>query len=177
MVVIGGRNSANTCKLAEICRQYVPTVHIENAAELEPAMFKDIGSVGVTAGASTPDWIIEEVVGGMSMFDEDLETTEVGLQEAPPEVLKRLLRRTRRKPCRKPAARRRDDAETPQEAKRLPRRKPRSRRKQVPMPQDEAETLPEPQEAAPQDEAEALPETGCRSRLRSRRCRNRDKRR
>ncbi len=82
MVVIGGRNSANTCKLAEICRLSVPTVHIENAAELEPAMFKGIGSAGVTAGASTPDWIIEEVVGVMSMFDEDQETTEVGLQEA-----------------------------------------------------------------------------------------------
>ena len=86
MVVIGGRNSANTCKLAEICRRRVPTVHIENAAELEPALFKGMGLVGVTAGASTPDWIIEEVIGGMSMFDEDLETAQVSPQEATPEV-------------------------------------------------------------------------------------------
>ena len=87
MVVIGGRNSANTCELAEICRRYVPTVHIENADELDPSLFKDMNSVGVTAGASTPDWIIEEVIGGMSMFDEDLETKQVSLQEATPEVL------------------------------------------------------------------------------------------
>ena len=87
MVVIGGRNSANTCELAEICRRYVLTVHIENADELDPSLFKDMNSVGVTAGASTPDWIIEEVIGGMSMFDEDLETKQVSLQEATPEVL------------------------------------------------------------------------------------------
>ena len=87
MVVIGGRNSANTCELAEICRRCVPTVHIENAAELDPSLLKGMNSVGVTAGASTPDWIIEEVIGGMSMFDEDLETQQVSPQEATPEVL------------------------------------------------------------------------------------------
>jgi (E)-4-hydroxy-3-methyl-but-2-enyl pyrophosphate reductase len=81
MVVIGGRNSANTCKLAEICRQYVPTLHVENAAEIEQSMFEGVSSVGVTAGASTPDWIIEEVIGGMSMFGEDPEATSVGPQE------------------------------------------------------------------------------------------------
>jgi ribosomal protein S1/(E)-4-hydroxy-3-methyl-but-2-enyl pyrophosphate reductase len=87
MVVIGGRSSANTCKLAEICGQCVTTVHIENAAELDPSLLKGINSVGVTAGASTPDWIIEEVIGGMSMFDEDREPTPVSPQEAIPEVL------------------------------------------------------------------------------------------
>ncbi len=78
MLVIGGRNSANTCKLAEICRSYVPTFHIENASELDTSMFQDIGTIGVTAGASTPDWIIEEVIGGMTMFEEEMETTPQG---------------------------------------------------------------------------------------------------
>lgn len=86
MVVIGGRNSANTCKLAEICRNHVATHHIESVAELEPALFKGIGSVGVTAGASTPDWIIEEVIEGMTMFDEELEATQEGPQDISQEV-------------------------------------------------------------------------------------------
>ena len=163
MVVIGGRNSANTCKLAEICRQYVPTVHIENAAELEPAMFKDIGSAGVTAGASTPDWIIEEVVGGMSMFDEDQETTQVDLQEAPPEVSQEAAPQDEAEALPETGVVAPQDEAgappeapqeaAPQEAEALP--------ETVVAPQDEVEAPPEAaQEAAPQDEAEAPPETG-----------------
>jgi 4-hydroxy-3-methylbut-2-enyl diphosphate reductase len=63
MVVIGGRNSANTNRLAQICRdQGKKTIHVERAGELNPRDFKDTECVGVTAGASTPDWIINEVV-------------------------------------------------------------------------------------------------------------------
>ncbi|GAB4266754.1 MAG: hypothetical protein Kow0092_19830 [Deferrisomatales bacterium] len=63
VVVIGGRNSANTCRLAEICRAMgTPTYHVETAAELPAAKLEGAGRVGVTAGASTPSWIIEEVV-------------------------------------------------------------------------------------------------------------------
>lgn len=63
MVVVGGKNSANTRRLAEICRTIQPrTYHIEVAPELEAAWFEGAASVGVTSGASTPDWIIEEVV-------------------------------------------------------------------------------------------------------------------
>ncbi|MBN2429490.1 MAG: 4-hydroxy-3-methylbut-2-enyl diphosphate reductase [Deltaproteobacteria bacterium] len=63
MLVIGGFNSANTTRLATICREIIPcTHHIETAEEIDPQWFDGVESVGVTAGASTPHWVIEEVV-------------------------------------------------------------------------------------------------------------------
>lgn len=63
MLVIGGFNSANTTRLAQICRDLQPrTHHIETAEEIEPDWFDGVTSVGITAGASTPQWIIDEVV-------------------------------------------------------------------------------------------------------------------
>ncbi|MCE5315037.1 MAG: 4-hydroxy-3-methylbut-2-enyl diphosphate reductase [Armatimonadota bacterium] len=62
MFVVGGRNSANTNRLAEICSEEgVPTYHIETAAEVQPGWVVGMQVVGLTAGASTPEWIIEEV--------------------------------------------------------------------------------------------------------------------
>jgi len=63
MLVIGGFNSANTTRLAQICRELQPnTHHIETADEIAPEWFAGVSSVGITAGASTPQWIIDEVV-------------------------------------------------------------------------------------------------------------------
>jgi 4-hydroxy-3-methylbut-2-enyl diphosphate reductase len=63
MLVVGGFNSANTRRLAEVCAELQPrTHHIETAAEIDPAWFAGVERVGVTAGASTPKWIIDEVV-------------------------------------------------------------------------------------------------------------------
>ena len=63
MVVIGGRESANTRHLAEVCReQGVETHHIEEADDIEPAWLRGHERVGVTAGASTPDSAVNEVV-------------------------------------------------------------------------------------------------------------------
>ncbi len=63
MLVIGGYNSANTSRLASLCReQQTRTEHIETAEQLKAEWFKGVGRVGVTAGASTPLWIIEEVI-------------------------------------------------------------------------------------------------------------------
>lgn len=62
VVVVGGKNSANTRHLAEICREIQPrTWHVETEAELEPAWFEGCRSVGLSAGASTPDWVVEGV--------------------------------------------------------------------------------------------------------------------
>ncbi|MGQ9572155.1 MAG: 4-hydroxy-3-methylbut-2-enyl diphosphate reductase [Dehalococcoidia bacterium] len=63
MVVIGGCNSANTRHLAEVCRAAgVETHQIETAAELESQWLSGRKRVGITAGASTPDWAVEKVV-------------------------------------------------------------------------------------------------------------------
>ncbi len=62
IVVIGGRNSSNTTRLAEICSSICAnTHHVESADELDPAWFANCETVGVTAGASTPESHIEAV--------------------------------------------------------------------------------------------------------------------
>lgn len=62
MIVIGGKHSSNTIKLAELCRQMVRTIHIETKDDLngEDLIGKEV--IGITAGASTPDWIIQSVI-------------------------------------------------------------------------------------------------------------------
>ena len=61
MIVIGGKNSANTTRLAQLCGDKCKTYHIETADELRDDWFDKIKKIGITAGASTPDWIIKEV--------------------------------------------------------------------------------------------------------------------
>ncbi|MCQ2452591.1 MAG: 4-hydroxy-3-methylbut-2-enyl diphosphate reductase, partial [Oscillospiraceae bacterium] len=73
MIVIGGRGSANTLRLADICRQYCSRVFmVESAQELDLTKFSPTDRVGVTAGASTPSWIIKEV--NQTMSEEIKET-------------------------------------------------------------------------------------------------------
>jgi 4-hydroxy-3-methylbut-2-enyl diphosphate reductase len=63
MLVVGGFNSANTRRLSEVCAEIQPiTHHIETAEEINPLWFYGVERVGVTAGASTPKWIIDEVM-------------------------------------------------------------------------------------------------------------------
>lgn len=63
MIVVGGHNSANTNRLAKLCKKLeTPTHHIETARELRRSWFKGKNKVGVTAGTSTPDWLIQDVV-------------------------------------------------------------------------------------------------------------------
>jgi 4-hydroxy-3-methylbut-2-enyl diphosphate reductase len=62
VVVVGGKNSANTRHLAELCRAIQPrTWHVETEVELRPEWFDGCRVVGVSAGASTPDWVVDGV--------------------------------------------------------------------------------------------------------------------
>lgn len=91
MLVIGGRNSANTNRLVEICHSTgVKTYHIETASELKRDWFLEAQLIGVTAGASTPTWIIKEVLDVMNDFAE--EKKEVLTEEVSQEVSQEVSR-------------------------------------------------------------------------------------
>lgn len=63
VLVIGGKDSSNTAKLTSICKEMgVVTYQIEEAHQIDPSWFKNIRTLGVAAGASTPDWTIREVI-------------------------------------------------------------------------------------------------------------------
>jgi (E)-4-hydroxy-3-methyl-but-2-enyl pyrophosphate reductase len=63
MVIVGSRSSANTRELKHLCSTYNDrTIHVENADELEPAMFEDAEDVGVASGLSTPPELVEQVI-------------------------------------------------------------------------------------------------------------------
>ncbi|MFZ5965790.1 MAG: bifunctional 4-hydroxy-3-methylbut-2-enyl diphosphate reductase/30S ribosomal protein S1 [Bacillota bacterium] len=71
MIVIGGYHSSNTQKLIEISKKYCNhTYHIETADELPIEILKSLEKIGITAGASTPDWIIKEVIERMSKMEQ-----------------------------------------------------------------------------------------------------------
>ena len=76
MIVIGGKHSSNTLKLAEVCSASCEKVyHIETATELPINELKDVVKIGVTAGASTPSAIIKEVLIIMSEMQNPIEVT------------------------------------------------------------------------------------------------------
>jgi 4-hydroxy-3-methylbut-2-enyl diphosphate reductase len=73
MVVVGGLNSGNTTRLAEICHQVNDRVyHVETADELKPEWFAGASSVGVTAGASTPGEQMAGVVAAIEAMADDV---------------------------------------------------------------------------------------------------------
>ncbi|MDO9508209.1 MAG: 4-hydroxy-3-methylbut-2-enyl diphosphate reductase [Thermovirgaceae bacterium] len=62
IIVIGGKNSANTAKLVEISKKTgTPTLWIENDGEMESGWFRGKRKIGIAAGASTPDWLIHKL--------------------------------------------------------------------------------------------------------------------
>ena len=70
VVVVGGRNSGNTRRLAELCAARQPrTYHVESADELDPAWFRGLKVVGITAGASTPPEQIKAVADRLAGFE------------------------------------------------------------------------------------------------------------
>ncbi|MEW6423314.1 MAG: bifunctional 4-hydroxy-3-methylbut-2-enyl diphosphate reductase/30S ribosomal protein S1 [Bacillota bacterium] len=98
MVVVGGANSANTRRLAELSREAgTPAYQVETAGELNPAWFAGVRVAGLTAGASTPHWIVEEVQRQMKELGEvteaqgtmaeEKETAATGITEGARESL------------------------------------------------------------------------------------------
>jgi len=70
MFVLGGLESANTRRLAELCKTVNPqTYHLQNWGELDTSVLSGKNTVGVTAGASTPDWIVKEFVKNLEAFE------------------------------------------------------------------------------------------------------------
>ncbi len=82
MIIIGGRQSSNTAKLKAVCESNCPTYLIETYEELNGIDFSKFKSVGVTAGASTPDSIIKEVLKTMTEKLEQTVSTNAVKEEA-----------------------------------------------------------------------------------------------
>ena len=63
MIVVGGRNSANTKRLLDVCAEHSPAAYlVETESELDGSWFEPGQSIGIASGASTPDWMVEKVV-------------------------------------------------------------------------------------------------------------------
>ena len=90
MVVVGDTHSSNTGRLAMICREHCDrVVLVDNASELDPGFFRGAADVGITAGASTPAWIIKEVNKTMSEIT-NVETVEESFAELLEQSIKTL---------------------------------------------------------------------------------------
>jgi (E)-4-hydroxy-3-methyl-but-2-enyl pyrophosphate reductase len=61
IIVIGGKMSANTKHLWEICNDTKPSYLVQGTDDLDPSWFEGVSVVGLTAGSSTPDYVIDEV--------------------------------------------------------------------------------------------------------------------
>ena len=77
MVVIGGHHSSNTQKLVAVAAKHTRAVTVETASELQPEWFADVRTAGVTAGASTPSSIIEEVLNSMTEINDSMSFEEM----------------------------------------------------------------------------------------------------
>ena len=81
MIVVGGKHSSNTVKLYDVCSKYCKTYHIENSAELESLDIPVAENIGITAGASTPAYIIKEVLTKMAEIEKETIQEEENFQE------------------------------------------------------------------------------------------------
>ncbi len=87
MIIVGGRHSSNTNKLWEICKEKNPNSFlVETPEEMDQVWFKNKYTVGMTAGASTPAWIIKEVVERMQDYADLQKENTVQTEEVNEEV-------------------------------------------------------------------------------------------
>jgi 4-hydroxy-3-methylbut-2-enyl diphosphate reductase len=79
MLVVGGRHSGNTRRLFDICKETgAVTHHIETANEIKKSWFRNVRKLGITAGASTPDFILKEVIQMVRSVDKKKGAKRVG---------------------------------------------------------------------------------------------------
>ena len=71
MIIVGGENSSNTIKLKKVCEKFCECYHVENSSELDNINFEKVKKIGISAGASTPAYIIKEVHSRMSEILKD----------------------------------------------------------------------------------------------------------
>lgn len=90
MLVVGGRHSSNTVKLYEVCSRYCKTYHIENSDELDTLKLPDAENIGITAGASTPAYIIKEVQTKMAEIEKETIQEEENFQELLDQSFKKI---------------------------------------------------------------------------------------
>jgi len=82
MIVVGGKRSANTSRLAGIAKaEGAHTYHIEKADAIKEEWFTDVERVGVASGASTPDWIINEVINKLKKIDKNEVNIDINKEE------------------------------------------------------------------------------------------------
>jgi len=72
MIVIGGKNSSNTKKLTQVCSKCCRTIQIEDAKELNKKMLRNANKIGITAGASTPGYIVKEVINKLKRIENEV---------------------------------------------------------------------------------------------------------
>ncbi len=90
MIVIGGKHSSNTLKLFNVCSDYCKTYLIEGADELYDLDFKGASDIGITAGASTPAYIIKEVIQKMAEIQNNIDEEEINFAEALEQSFKKI---------------------------------------------------------------------------------------
>lgn len=90
MVIVGGKHSSNTLKLSQVCGEHCRTVLVETAAELDKKDFEGAHIIGISAGASTPAYIIKEVQQTMSELTKTTEEEVFNFEEELEKTLKKI---------------------------------------------------------------------------------------
>ncbi len=91
MIIIGSKESSNTNKLYHICKNNCENAyHIENAEEMPIDALKKFRKIGITAGASTPDWVIKEVIGKMQEINDNVIENQETMMEEYEKTMRRI---------------------------------------------------------------------------------------